>query len=97
MHRGVHNLSAQATAAFEAARSKVARFVNAGSAKEIVFTKNASEALNLVAQSWGLSNLGPGDEVCFPSRAARGSTVQWQSVLTCFLSLSDRLKQLNGS
>lgn len=63
MHRGVHNLSAQATGAFEAARAKIAAFVNASSPKEIVYTKNASEAFNLVAYSWGLHNLQPGDEV----------------------------------
>ena len=63
VHRGVHHLSGLATAGYEAARSKLATFLNASSYKEIVFTKNASEALNLVAHSWGLANLKPGDEV----------------------------------
>lgn len=63
MHRGVHHLSGLATAGYEAARAKLAAFLNASSYKEIVFTKNASEALNLVAHSWGLANLKPGDEV----------------------------------
>lgn len=63
VHRGVHHLSALATAAYEEARAKVAKFVNAKSDREIVYTKNASEAINLVAYSWGVANLKPGDEV----------------------------------
>jgi cysteine desulfurase/selenocysteine lyase len=63
VHRGVHHLAGLATAGYEAARAKLAVFLNASSYKEIVFTKNASEALNLVAHSWGLANLKPGDEV----------------------------------
>lgn len=55
--------SAKATDEFELARKKVARFINASDAREIVFTRNATEAINLVAYSWGLSNLKPGDEV----------------------------------
>ena len=64
VHRGVHSLSARATDAYSAARQKVARFVNAASDREIVFTRNASEAINLVAYSWGMANLKAGDEVC---------------------------------
>lgn len=56
--------SAKATDEFELARKKVARFINASDSREIVFTRNATEAINLVAYSWGLSNLKPGDEVC---------------------------------
>lgn len=63
VHRGVHTLSARATDEYEAARQKVARFVNAASDREIVFTRNASEAINLVAYSWGMANLKAGDEV----------------------------------
>jgi cysteine desulfurase/selenocysteine lyase len=63
VHRGVHYLSAKATTAYEEARGKVARFVNAASDREIVFTRNASEAINLVAMTWGSSTLKPGDEV----------------------------------
>ena len=58
----MHHLSTQATAAYEAARAKIAHFVNARTPQEIVFTKNATEAINLVAHSWGAS-LQPGDEV----------------------------------
>ncbi len=64
VHRGVHALSAQATADYEAARNKVANFIKANSWREIVFTRNATEGMNLVAYSWGMHNLKPGDEVC---------------------------------
>jgi cysteine desulfurase/selenocysteine lyase len=70
VHRGVHSLSARATDAYEAARHKVAAFVNAATDREIVFTRNASEAINLVAYTWGLNNLKAGDEV----RAVEGSS-----------------------
>ncbi|GJM88154.1 hypothetical protein PR202_ga04183 [Eleusine coracana subsp. coracana] len=63
VHRGIHALSAKATDAYERARIKVANFVNAADSREIVFTRNATEAINLVAYSWGLSNLNQGDEV----------------------------------
>lgn len=63
VHRGVHYLSAKATTAYEDARGKVARFINAASDREIVFTRNASEAINLVAQTWGMDNIKQGDEV----------------------------------
>lgn len=53
VHRGVHQLAARATASYESARAKVARFVNAASDREVVFTKNATEGINLVANSWG--------------------------------------------
>lgn len=59
--------SAKATDEYESARQKVANFINAGQAREIIFTRNATEAINLVAYSWGLSNLKPGDEVHFLS------------------------------
>jgi cysteine desulfurase/selenocysteine lyase len=64
VHRGVHHLSALATTAYEDARAKVARFIGAPSDREIVFTRNASEAINLVANTWGVANLKQGDEVC---------------------------------
>ena len=61
--RGAHQLSARATESFEAARTVTAEFVHAASPREIVFTRNASEAINLVARSWGDANLRAGDEV----------------------------------
>ena len=62
VHRGIHFLSAKATDQYEAARRKVASFINASDSSEIVFTRNATEAINLVAYSWGLSNLKRDDE-----------------------------------
>jgi cysteine desulfurase / selenocysteine lyase len=63
VHRGVYALAERATEGFEGAREKVARFVNAPSSREVIFTRNATEGLNLVAYAWGLTNLGPGDLV----------------------------------
>ena len=60
VHRGAHQLSARATEGFEAARDKVATFIGAASPREIVFTRNASEAINLVARTWGEAHLGEG-------------------------------------
>ena len=61
VHRGVHTLSEEATAAYEAARLRVGRFINAPSDKQIVITSGTTESINLVANSWGRANLGPGD------------------------------------
>jgi cysteine desulfurase/selenocysteine lyase len=63
IHRGVHWLSERATAAYEGARERVARFLRAASPREIVFTRGTTEAINLVAQSWGRASLRAGDEV----------------------------------
>src|SRR5689334_24936424 len=63
VHRGVYRLSARSTELYEEAREKVRRFLNAADAREIVFVRNATEAINLVAQSWGATFLKPGDEV----------------------------------
>lgn len=72
VHRGVHYLSAKATSAYEDSRAKVARFINAASDREVVFTRNASEAINLVANTWGLTNLKAGDEVRPAARGKKG-------------------------
>ena len=80
VHRGVHYLSGKATDAYEAARVKVANFVNARSDREIVFTRNASEAINLVAYTWGVANLGPGDEVVVSVLEHHSNLVPWQLV-----------------
>ena len=63
VHRGVHTLSEEATALYEGAREKVARFINARSANQVVFTRGTTESINLVAYAWGRANLKPGDEV----------------------------------
>ena len=78
VHRGVHTLGAKATDAYEAARDKVAAFVNAASRQEIVFTRNASEAINLVAYSWGTSNLQQGDEIILSVMEHHSNLIPWQ-------------------
>ena len=78
VHRGAHQLSARATEAFEGARLITARFIAAASPREIVFTRNASEAINLVARTWGDSNLQPGDEVLLTVMEHHSNLVPWQ-------------------
>jgi cysteine desulfurase / selenocysteine lyase len=80
VHRGVYALSERATAGYEGAREKVAAFVNAPSTGEIIFTRNATEALNLVAYSWGLNNLGPGDLVVVTELEHHSNFVPWQYI-----------------
>ena len=80
VHRGAHTLSAKATDAYEGTRDKVAKFINAASRQEIVYTRNASEAINLVAYSWGMSNLHPGDEIILSVMEHHSNIVPWQLV-----------------
>ena len=80
VHRGVYTLSERATEAYEGARGKVAAYVNAPAAREIVFTRNATEAINLVAYAWGLTNLGPGDLVVATELEHHSNFVPWQYV-----------------
>jgi cysteine desulfurase / selenocysteine lyase len=80
VHRGVYALSERSTAEFEAAREKVRAFVNAPSAREVIFTRNATEGLNLVAYAWGLVNLGPGDLVVVTELEHHSNFVPWQYV-----------------
>jgi cysteine desulfurase/selenocysteine lyase len=78
VHRGVHTLSMRSTDAYEAARVKVQRFVNAASAKEIVLTRGTTESINLVAQTYGRKRLGPGDEVLITGLEHHSNIVPWQ-------------------
>jgi cysteine desulfurase / selenocysteine lyase len=80
VHRGVYTLSERATAEYEGARQRVAAFVNAPAAREIVFTRNATESLNLVAYAWGLTNLGPGDLVVVTELEHHSNFVPWQYI-----------------
>ncbi|PKA51843.1 Cysteine desulfurase 2, chloroplastic [Apostasia shenzhenica] len=80
VHRGVHYLSQKATTAYENAREKVAAFINASDHREIVFTRNATEAINLVANSWGDVNLGSGDEILLTVAEHHSAIVPWQIV-----------------
>ena len=77
INRSAYRLAAEATDRYEGARAAVARFVNAPNADEIVFTKNATEALNLVARSWGGANLGPGDAVVLTHMEHHANIVPW--------------------
>ena len=80
VHRGVHLLSDRATQAFEDARVTVQRFINAASTHEIVFTRNATESINVVAQTFGRTRLGPGDEVMISAMEHHSNIVPWQMV-----------------
>jgi len=78
VHRGAHQLSAKATEAFEKAREITAKFINASSSNEIIFTRNATEAINLVAYSWGDSVLKEGDEILISKMEHHSNIVPWQ-------------------
>ena len=80
VHRGVYRLAERATTGYETARSKVAGFVNAPSEREVIFTRSATESLNLVAYAWGLDNLGPGDVALVTELEHHSSFVPWQYV-----------------
>jgi cysteine desulfurase/selenocysteine lyase len=78
VHRGVHTLSMRSTDAYEAARGKIQRFVNAASSKEIVLTRGTTESINLVAQTWGRAHVGQGDEVLISGLEHHSNIVPWQ-------------------
>ena len=78
VHRGVHTLSQEATDLFEGARAKVRRFINAKSTQEVVFVRGTTEAINLVAQSYGRPQFGPGDEILVSWLEHHANIVPWQ-------------------
>ncbi len=78
VHRGIHELSNRATAAFEAARARAAQFLNAHSADEIIFTRGTTEGINLVAQAWGTRHLQPGDNILLTEMEHHSNLVPWQ-------------------
>jgi cysteine desulfurase/selenocysteine lyase len=78
IHRGIHTLAEEATAMYENARDKVAEFINAPSAKQIIFTRNTTESINLVAQTWGRENLQSGDVVILTEMEHHSNLVPWQ-------------------
>ena len=78
VHRGVHTLSMRSTDAYEAARVKIQRFVNAASPREIVLTRGTTESINLVAQAWGRTHVGKGDEVLISGLEHHSNIVPWQ-------------------
>ncbi len=79
-HRGAYALSVEATDIYENARARVQRFIHAPAAREVIFTKNATEALNLVAYSYGLSHIGAGDEIVITIAEHHSNLVPWQQV-----------------
>lgn len=77
IHRGVHTLAEESTALYEDAREKVARFINAASSREVIYTRNTTEAINLVAYSWGRANLQAGDLVILTEMEHHSNLVPW--------------------
>jgi len=80
VHRGIHELSRRATTAFEGARVKLAKFIGAPDSAELVWTRGTTEAINLVASSWGMDTLGDGDEILLSSLEHHSNIVPWQLV-----------------
>ncbi len=80
VHRGVYQRSAEMTVAFEASRRRVARFIGAAAAEEVVFVRGATEGINLVAQSWGGANLKPGDRILLSALEHHSNIVPWQMI-----------------
>lgn len=78
VHRGIYWLAEEATARYEEARNKIASFVGAARPEEVVFTRGTTEALNLVAATWGRANIGPGDEVLLTEMEHHSNIVPWQ-------------------
>src|SRR5437773_4593067 len=78
VHRGIHELSNRATAAFEAARARAAKFINARSAEEIIFTRGTTESINLVAEAWGNKYLKRGDKILLTEMEHHSNIVPWQ-------------------
>lgn len=78
IHRGIHTLAEEATAAFEATRDTVARFINAASREQIIFTRGTTESINLVAQTWGRQQVNKGDEIIVSGMEHHSNIVPWQ-------------------
>lgn len=78
IHRGVHTLAEEATAAYESARERIAHFIGAASTKEVIYTRNTTESINLVAQTWGRANLKAGDLVILTEMEHHSNLVPWQ-------------------
>lgn len=95
IHRGIHALAEEATSAYEAVREQTCRFIHAPSARNIVFTRNTTESINILANSWGRSSLHPGDEILLSEMEHHSNLVPWQLIAKetkatlSFLSVSD--------
>jgi cysteine desulfurase/selenocysteine lyase len=96
VHRGIHTLAEEATALYEGARDRVQRFINAPSRREVIFTRNATEAINLVAQAWGRANIAPGDVIVLTEMEHHSNLVPWQMLAAergarlAFIPVTDR-------
>jgi len=82
IHRGIHTLAEEATALYEEARVKIAKFINAPSAKQIIYTRNATESINLIAYTWARANLKPGDMVILTEMEHHSNLVPWHILRT---------------
>ena len=80
IHRGIHTLAEEATAAYEAAREQTARFIHAPSSRAIVFTRNATESINLLANAWGRTRLTPGDAILLSEMEHHSNLIPWQLI-----------------
>ena len=80
IHRGLHTLADEATAAYEESREAVKQFIGASTHEEIIFTKGTTEGINLVASSWGRANLNPGDEIIISTLEHHSNIVPWQMI-----------------
>src|SRR5436190_14384653 len=78
IHRGVHTLAEEATALYEQAREKIAKFINAPAARQIIYTRNTTESINLVAHTWARANLKAGDLVILTEMEHHSNLVPWQ-------------------
>jgi len=96
VHRGIHVLSERATAAYEGARDKVQRFINARSRREIIYTRNTTESINLVAGAWGRANLRPGDVVVLSEMEHHSNIVPWH-ILQSQIGFTLRFIPVTGS
>jgi len=106
IHRGIHTLAEEATAAYEAVRERTARFIHAPSERSIVFTRNATEAINLFANAWGRKSLHPGDQILLSEMEHHSNLVPWQLLARAtgaslaFLKITDdgrlRLEELDA-
>ena len=78
VHRGIHRLSEDATNAYEGARDRIAKFINAPESAQVIYTRNATEAINLIAYTWGRVNVGAGDEILITEMEHHANVVPWQ-------------------
>lgn len=78
IHRGIHVLAEEATTAYEGARDKIAKFINAAAARQVIYTRNTTESINLVAQSWGRTNLNAGDLIILTELEHHSNLIPWQ-------------------